>query len=360
MNEKEISWLIYGEYKDRLNQQIFDNRDLANNKNPYFNHYITFKNLQPNKRYFFKIVTPQGVIKQNNNLPFSFVTKIQLPLPTSLSPAMGIIQDENGRSLINGIVLLKIEGVEPLSDTTKDKGEWLIAFYYLTKINTSELIQPKRDSLATIEIISEEGKMSTVKTILNKTSPLPQTIVIGKNYDFTKKEENVLSVTTSNQAIFKKIDIISPEENKAIPGKRPIFRGTALPNKKIKIVIESTNHQVFEIYSDKDGLWGLTPFYDLDPGEHRMTIITEDENGNEVKITRTFNVLKSGESVLGEATPSATLTPTIMPTQTPISTLTPTPQVSPTQAPKSGTNFLPLALTSTALVILGAGLIMVF
>lgn len=361
--EKETGWLVYGENESRLNKQIFDDRDLADNKNPYFNHYITFKNLQPNKRYFFEAVTPKGLIKQNNNLPFSFVTKAQLPLVSSLPPAMGSIQDKNGRPLINGIVLLQIEGVEPLSDRTKDKGEWLIPLYYLTKINTNELIQPKGDSSVTIEIISEEGETSTIKTTLKKTSPLPQTIIIGKNYDFTRKEEKVLSETTEDQLGFGKIDIIFPKENAAIPGKKPNLRGIALPLKKVKIIIESKTPQIFEIYADKDGIWNLAPFYDLEPGKHQLTIITEDESGKEVKITRIFNMLKSGESVLGEATPSGTITPTAIPTNTPVPAtppMTPTPVVSVTPPGPPGTNFFPLTVVSTALMILGTGLIMVF
>jgi len=357
--EKEVSWLIYGEDKNKLNKQIFDDRDLADKKNSYFNHYATFKNLQSNKRYFFEIITPKGLIKQNNNLPFSFITKTQLLLPPSLAPAMGSVQDENGRPLINAVVFLKIEESGPLSDMTKEKGEWLIPFYYLTRTNTSELIQPREDSLLTIEIISEEGKTSTIKTILGRTSPLPQTIILGKNYQFTAEEEKVLSETTQTQLNFGKIDIIFPKENAGIAGKKPIFKGTALPNKRLKIIIESRTPQIFEIHADKDGVWKLTPFYNLEPGKHQVTLITKDENDKEVKITRTFYILKSGESVLGEATPSATITPTTIPTETPI-LMTPTPAVSLTPPGPPGINFFPLTMMSTALMILGAGLIMVF
>ncbi len=369
--EKEASWLIYGEDERKLNKQIFDDRDLADNKNSYFNHYAIFKNLQPNKKYFFEIVTTKGVIRQNNNSPFIFVTKTQLPLSSSLPPAMGSIQGRNGRPLINGIILLKIEGAGLLSDRTKDKGEWLIPFYYLTKIDTDELIQPKVDSSVTIEVISEEGEMSTVKTIVKKTSPLPQTVIIGKNYEFNDEKEKVLSETTKGQLSFGKIDIIFPKENAAIDAKKPNLRGTALPHKKVKIIIESLptgrqakTPQIFEIYADKDGVWNSAPFYDLDPGKHQLTIITEDENNKEVKITRIFNILKSGESVLGEATPSGTITPTEMPTDTPVPTTPPvtsTPVVSVTQpAPKPGINFFPLTVVSTVLMILGTGLIMIF
>lgn len=362
--EKEISWLVYGESEGRLNKQLFDDRDLADNKNPYSNHYVTFKNLQPDKRYFFEIVTSKGLIKQNNNLPFSFVTKTQLPLASSLPPAMGSIQDKNGRPLTNGIVLLKIEGAELLSDRTKDKGEWLIPFYYMVKINTNELMRPKVDSTVTIEIISEEGETSTIKTILKKTSPLPQTVIIGKNYEFTDGEEKVLSEATKGQLNFGKIDIIFPEEGRAIPGKRPLFRGIALPGKKIKIIIESNFPQSFEKYTDKNGVWSLSPFYDLSPGGHKITLITEDEQGDEVKIDRNFIILKSGEGVyLGEATPSGTITPTAMPTNTPFPMTppaTPTSVVSLTPPGPPGTNFFPLTVISTALMILGTGLIMIF
>jgi hypothetical protein len=368
--EKEVSWLVYGDNETRLEKNIFDERDLANNKNSYFNHYVTFKNLEPNKKYFFIIATPKGLIKKNNNLPFSFTTKIQLPLASSLLPAMGKVLNKNGQPLADGIILLKIEGAELLSERTKDKGEWLIPFYYLVKSDSDELFQPKPDTEVSLEIISEEGETSTVKTTLKNVSPLPQTIIIGKNYVFANDEEKVLSEKTKNDSRHNKIGIIFPKENAAIPGKKPILKGVALPRKKVKVIIESTTPQIFEIYADKDGVWSLSPFYELEPGKHHLTIITEDENGKEIKISRSFNILKSGESVLGEATPSATLSPTIIPTvityptssptSSPTATITLIAQSTLTPPGPPGTNFFPLVTVGLALMFLGTGLIMVF
>jgi hypothetical protein len=360
-SERLVSWLRFGEEKNQLNEQIFDDRNVGNNRNLYFNHYVILKNLQSNKKYFFEIVTSKGLIKKGDNLPFVFITKAQLPQSTTLRPATGTIQDKTGIPLDNAIVLLKIEGTELLSDRTKEKGEWLIPLYYLTKINSNEFVQPTEDTLVILEIINETGNNSLVKAKLKQLTPLTQTIIIGKNYDFIqKKEEKVLSETSMAQPPLNNIDIIFPKENAAIPGRRPSFRGTAFPNKKIKIIIESKSSQIYEKYSDQDGIWKFTPFYDLEPGKHKLTIITEDESGKEVKVTRNFTILKSGEGVLGEATPSATLTPTV-----PVITLTvtpiPTEIVSPTESPPtSGISFVPLTIFGSALFVLGVGLVISF
>lgn len=369
--EKLISWLVYGEEKNQLNNQVFDERDVEGKREARFNHYAILKNLKPNKKYFFEIVTSKEVIKQKDNKPFSFSTKVQLPQPVNLPPARGRIQNRNGTPLVDAIVILKIEGADPLGDRTKDKGEWLIPFFYLTKANSNDFFQLEKNNLVTIEIISEEGEKSIVKALVKKITPL-KTIIIGKDYEFLTEEEKVLSEITQNRSSFQKIDIIFPKEGSAIHGKKPLFRGLALPRKKVKIIIESKLRQAVEVYSDEDGVWKLIPFYDLEPGNNKIILITEDEKGKEITLTRNFIISKSGEGVLGEATPSAELTPSPVketPTPTPLietpTSLPPTPTKSffltPTPSPIiSGIDFFPLTVLATALIFLGGGLVIIF
>ena len=58
-------------------------------------------------------------------------------------------------------------------------------------------------------------------------------------------------------------------------------------------------------------------------GKQSITITTTDQHNQTKALTHTFEILKSGTQVLGDATPSATLvpTPTIDSTPTPVTTL---------------------------------------
>jgi uncharacterized surface anchored protein len=95
-----------------------------------------------------------------------------------------------------------------------------------------------------------------------------------------------------------------------------------------------------------DGMWRYTPPKPLSEGKQSVTITTSDAKNQTVALTHVFEILKSGTQVLGEATPSATLTPTIDMTPTPTSTLAGEP------IPETGSP-LPLLL----LLILGVSLV---
>lgn len=102
---------------------------------------------------------------------------------------------------------------------------------------------------------------------------------------------------------------------------------------------------------EADGVWRYTPSRPLSEGKQSVTITTTDQNGQAKALTNTFEVLKSGTQVLGDATPSATLIPT--PTDIVESTPTPTATLSGEPMPTSG-NQLPLIM----LLILGGTLLL--
>ena len=84
---------------------------------------------------------------------------------------------------------------------------------------------------------------------------------------------------------------------------------------------------------------------------------TTDKNNKPIAITHVFTVLKSGSQVLGDATPSASITdtptPTILPTNTPVASAS---TVAAQPMPTSG-SFLPtiLLLVTGSLFLLGGG-----
>jgi hypothetical protein len=112
-----------------------------------------------------------------------------------------------------------------------------------------------------------------------------------------------------------------------------------------------------------DGLFRLSPIKPLGIGRQSVTITTTDNKGKSVAFTHMFEILKSGTQVLGDATPSATLTPsetvTLTPTPTQIATDSATPTLTPTPADLVG-NPVPTSgasLPTILLLLLGISLV---
>lgn len=350
--EKETGWLIYGSSPKQMNQLAFDERDIISKKNSYLTHYISIKGLEAGKKYFFAIVSDNKIITNLNNIPFNFTTLSHSPKTRGLNPAYGRIIKANNTPLEAAVVLLSTEGKVFASTLTKSTGEWLIP------LNDKNLTS---SSKIKIEVISEDNQTSTVTTNLNKISPLPQTIIIGKNYDFTQ-EDNILSATSSNSTIkeIDKVEIIYPKEKAIIPGRLPLIKGVAAPKTTVYIVIKSPKIYSARVITDDKGFWSFSPPEALSLGEHTVTVLAKDKEGKDVFIERKFYIIGNegaNVSVLGEATPSATITPyQPLPTPTiPAITISATP--SP---PTSGISFFLPVVAGLSFFILGLGVILAF
>lgn len=357
--EKEMGWLIYGEKENKLDKIVFDERDTSDRKNPYRNHYVLVKNLEQNKTYFFKIVSNKQLISDLNNQPFSFTTPGNISALSNIRPAYGRVVDVNGLPLSSGMVILSFDNSYPLLATLKLSGEWLIPLNNILNKTTGRIKNLAGAEIGLVEIYSEEGVKSSIKIIPANLSPLPQTVVIGTDYSFVN-QENVLAATDTKKDKKEIISIIYPKEEGIIPGEDPLIKGTAIPNREVMVIIESKESFSTRVITDQDGIWIVKLKEKLSPGEHRLTIITRDQKGKEVKLSRRFTIAKSGEQVLGEATPEPTLTKQPTPTSTPRPTdYPPTSTPVPTLA-KSGFSPLPLTLISGSLIITGLAIILAF
>jgi len=356
---KEKGWIVYGESKTDMDSIAFDDRDLQETKGIYLNHYITLKNLEPSKRYFFKIVRDENsVLTDATGEPFSFITPLKDTNTKNLQLTYGKVVESDGQPLENAIVLLSVKSKYLLSTQTKTKGDWLIPIN--TDIFDSEgkkIPTLTSSDVFILQIISEDNKISTIKANLANVRPLPQTILIGNDYQFLHQESEVLSVSTSQDQEEKKVyDILYPKENAVIPGKTPLIKGLALPNTDIIVLVDSKKTISNRVKTDTEGYWKLTLGENLTPGSYTVTMVAQDEQKKEIKVRRRFSIAKSGEQVLGEASGE----PTII-TPSPTSTVAPTVplSVTPTQ-PVSGSSFKGYILTGTSLLILGAGLLLAF
>ncbi len=356
-NEKVAGWVIYGQKSNQLNKIAYDERDLTTKKNPFVHHYVVLKNLNEDQLYFFRLVGDDTLLSNNNESSFSFKTPKNIANVKGKNPAYGKIINSNGTPLENGVVLISIGNTFPLSAITKPSGEWLIPLNMLIEKETYLTRTLGDKEQVRIEVVSEENQISNVITDLSKISPLPQTIVIGSNFNFGGSED-VLSATMSRggEKTTKEIDIVYPRENALIPGYSPLIKGVGLPNSEVFIEIHSDTVFSSKVKADDKGVWKLNLPSNLSPGKHIITIKTKDKDGNLITLERKFVIAKNGEQVLGTATPEATITTALAsPTPTKLPVYSPTPK-----PPVSGGTITTSLIGGTSLIILGIGLILVF
>lgn len=363
--EKEVSWIIFGDNQNKLTNIAFDDRDIKEKKGKYLNHYVTLKNLKPGKQYFYAIISSNKKIIKPDGSYFSFKTPISLSSLTKLNPASGRVLEENLSPLSNAIVMISVnEKTILISTLTKENGEWLIPLNSFFDKNS--LIEKKfiGKEVAKVEVLSEDRKISTIIDNLEGLANNFRTIIIGKNYNFLESN-NVLSATTesSNKLDFQTLQIIYPQEGALIPGRKPLIKGTALPLSEILISINSKKTYSSIVKTDKSGNWSYLIPEDLDLGDNIITIKTKDINGKEIVMVRKFKII-TNEGFEGKVLGTASGEPTITTQPTPttyIYKITPTSIISPTiTLPVSGTFKLFPVILGSALVIIGGGIILIF
>lgn len=360
----ETGWVLYGLNDRDLDNTVSDERDVQDKKNLFYNHFVIIKNLQPDTSYFYKVVSNNQLIEPKEGVAFIFRTPSNLPSNSNLNPAYGKLINENGQPLENAIVTVLFDNAYPLAVLSKTTGEWLIPLNAILNKNTLKIQTVHPEDKILIKVLSEDKKKSEIKTNLANLGPLPQTIIIGKDYDFLATE-NILAASADKKASSSKIDILFPKESSVVPGGRPLIKGTAIPGNEVEVTIESGKNLSFKTKAGKDGVWTVVIKDPLSPGSQTLRMRTKETNGKNLQLVRKFSIAKSGEQVLAAATPDATFTPTEVPTlflsptvfYTPYSTQSPTFAVSP---PTSGINVIPFSVASASLIILGLGVLLAF
>lgn len=359
--EKESGFLQYGLSGKDLSLAAFDVRDLEGKQEKHTLHYFVLKNLNPDTIYSYQIVSGNRPVTVNGRSVFELKTPPKTNTSSVLIPAYGKITYANGAPAANVLVILTFPRAYSLIALTKVTGEWLIPLQYIIDKQTLSPLHPSEKEKISLDMMDDEGNASHIETLVTKTHPLPQTITIGKNYSFLETEE-VLSSQTSAGAVEKgEVNILFPLENAIIPGNLPLIKGTGMAGKEMKVSVSTDPPTRLTVIPNANGEWAVNLPKPLPPGAYSLTIVTMDQQNKAVTLNRSFTIAKSGEQVLGDATPEATLTPT----QEPVISPTPTPPAggvdSPTPTPpETGWNQTPLALFSGVLLLVGIGVFLVF
>lgn len=355
-DKKETGWVVFGEEKNQLSRIALDERDSEKDRKEYTNHYVILRNLNENSQYFFKPVSGNKLVEKANGDPFQFKTINKKTTVSNVKPAYGKIINKNTSPLENGVVLLFIDKAFPLSALSKATGEWLIPLNFAVDKSSNKPRTFSPDSIVKIEILSETGESSIVRTRISNLSPLPETIRVGRDYDILEVQD-VLSAKTEQQKS-SPFEIIFPKEKAVIPANNPLIKGTAGPNSEVLLTLsDRKSGTTARLRTNSTGEWKLNVSGQLSAGSYTLTVKTKDSGGKDLVRTRNFTIAKSGEKVLGEATPEATATLVPSPTQAATSAATITPSTTP---PVTGGSFFYIALSSLMLILLGIGLLTVF
>lgn len=372
---------------------ILDDLDSDSIPRPRTTHYVTVKNLSENVSVSVKIISGSKNCNEEKFCPtFTQKTGAKLLSPLTLPPVRGSLFTPEGKSAEGAIVYLTIGKSAPLTGRVDSGGLWVIP---LTQLRTQDFLgRPDFADSDIVQITAKLSETSMSTAIIDMKSirqnlTIPQ-MIIGNSYNFidllSKKDalallatQNVLGVKTEQSNKSAQVDILFPKyDDDTTPDSRPRIRGTGKPGSQLLITVNSSP-QTGKVTVGSDGTWNFRPEKELPPGVHHLTIQEYDEKGSLITYTRKFIVLKSGERVLGEATPSASLTPTFSPTlapslpasPTPLQTSSPLPtssSVSPTLTsspalssppPRSGTGTPTVLLIgiSTLLLLTGAKLL---
>ncbi len=368
-SEKTVGWVISGETEGSLNTTTLDERDIENNRTSSKYHFVHLRNLNESTTYYYKLVSAKGVIAGPDDKPFHLTTPNNISPITSVDPVYGTTITSNGTPAVNTIVQVTYPGAYSLMALAKIDGAWLTPISYLFSTTDNKLIAPDENAPITIEMYNDDQVKTTVKTTLHGAAPLPQTIILGTDYDLTAPE-SVLPAATSAAKITtpKSIQILFPKEKAIVPGQNPLIKGTALAGGDVSVKINTLPPTSFTVQADQKGLWTVTDPITIKAGDYKMTVSTTDTQGKLVSMVRSFSIAKSGEQVLAAASGPATLTPTVGPTLAPTATVAPLPTATPqptlsvataTPAPPvSGVNPMYMLGGSVLLIAVGAGLML--
>jgi len=338
----------------------YDERDTTT-PGKYYTHSINIRNLTPETNYNLTLISDG---KPYNKIQ-SATGKLLSPASPQYEPAYGSALFADNKPANGSLVYLTMNGSQILSTLVKESGSWLIPLANIRTINLNEFLtfQERSDINLIIKSAVEEA---SAKTDSLNDSPVP-VMIVGKEYDFRKQQaqknqQNLAKIISPSQSPSEKntdvlgttntvkppvFSLLQPADGASLVSTRPMFTGTGIPGKKVVLTTGSQTPATYEININENGKWDFTPEKPFGIGKNTATATSFDDSNKPIAISVTFNILKSGTQVLGDATPSATLEPTITTEITPESSLAGQPP------PVSGSP-LPLIL----LIILGGILLL--
>lgn len=320
---KSRAYVIYGEDKGNLKKSAYHIADTAGKPEPRKYHFIELKNLEQNTTYYYQIISENkiiggstGSLSGSEGKYFTIITTLKNLVESSpRKPVYGKLIKPDGTGIPDALVLIKyaISGKTDMwLARSKPSGEWLATVD--SGLQDNQII--------TAHVFHEQYAPSKITAILAKAAPIPQSTVIGVDYQFTAKKGAVLPASTKrslDNTQSHTVSVLYPQVNALVPNTKPLFRGFGIPGTLVQVRVDSRPVFAVETTVSQSGSWSIEPEQSFIPGKYTTSITLQDNLGERKTITRTFTIAKSGEQVLGEqtiSTPSATLNPTGRPSPT--------------------------------------------
>lgn len=316
---------------DCLSSLSLDSYSYKNIKEKGKIHYFEVDKLEANKNYEFEIIV-DGKKYSSNNYIFETAQKPTNSIP-SANLAWGKILTPENNPATQAIIYLNIPGASPLSSIVTSSGHWNISLAVSFNEGLSDWFSLPGNIEEEIVVVAPNYPSTQIVSNTSHNNPVPD-IILGQN-SFSLPEAIVETILPQESLINtnidlvsnKPLDILNPKTNETINSLKPDIFGTASPNSKLKIKIESPITLNDEINVDSSGEWNWSPTKNLTPGEHTITV-TDDKNN---LITRKFIVLAAESSQPSFSASESALMVTPTPTKT--ITQVPTKKITPTEIP---------------------------
>ncbi len=369
-------YVLFGSQSSQITQSLFDDTETEETMIAKRDHVVKVSNLNANTHYYYYIVSDGKKVGQSLSAPFEIATTDDVNSLLSQKPIFGRLFTASRHIIPNAIVIVRIDGAEPLITTTKGDGTFALSPCCVKKDSLTEVMIPSDESDVNVEVIDENSiqKAEYSFKFLAENNEIylgqPEQVQIAQKNGI---QSNFLLPANLVEEIAD-VDITFPRKNAIIPDTKPLIKGVGEPGKLVKGKLEPDGKLFSAVVSDK-GQWTHTIGTNLEPGIHYLEVETTDAQNKKIALSRTFTIMKSGEAVLGESTPSATLAPTEIPVTpsvgptgiptdfplpTPEATITGLPSDMPTKPPPvTGSNIVPFATISIVLIMIGIGALLI-
>lgn len=355
-----VSWMTQAPttgaliYKNRVileqTRTATDVRDKNSLPQLRFTHFITISGLKPNTSYEVTLISGNN---QYPDLAPTVSTLTPLPPPSLVSdPVFGTLVDAYNNPVPEALVYVSFDGSQTLSALVDNAGNWMIPLSLLRSQEGNRYYEPSKKEQEHLFFVNKDGR-STVTTTIENDSPVP-TIRLGESYDFTRatsKKNRGLIIAQAQPFLGNSgtantpFQVTYPTKGAGIPSDKPAFKGTGAPGKLVHITLSASKKLITaDTTISTNGLWSWTPTEALAAGKYTAIVTSYTAKNAPVATSVSFIVLKSGTSVLGDATPSASLTPSPTATASPITSASPSASLSP--SPTASASIPPVTGTS--------------